>query len=148
MLVSEFDLNARFKMNLIWLFLASLVLFLPISEAITDVTAFSDFSYLPSCVQEIMTETGVLGLQGWVCTPWKSVCSNEAVATSSASYLISVGCAGQTEDITKGVVFVTSFCAQIDNPMPISTTIASTTVIPGMFLMSMRNCSFEKKLLR
>ena len=134
-------------MNSHWLLLASLVLFLQKSEQITDVTAFSDFSYLPTCVQEVMTETGVLGLQGQVCTPWKCVCSNEAVATSSASNLISIVCVGQTEDITKGVEFVTSFCSQIDNPLPISTTLTSTKTNQGVFLMSIHSCSFWKEIV-
>jgi len=107
--------------------LFAFLLFLPGSEQITDVTAFSDFSGLPTCVQSIMTATPPeLGLLGEVCSPWRCICSNQPDATLSVSELVRLGCdpSATTYDIPKGVAFVTSFCAQIDNPLPATITTA------------------------
>ena len=98
------------------LFLVS-ILFLPGSQQITDVTAFSPFTLLPSCVQDVMTNT-VVGLLENVCSPWACVCANQEDATSEASYLISIDCNDATNDISKGVSFITAFCDQFGTAVP------------------------------
>ena len=76
-----------------------------------------------------MTETGVLGLQGAICTPWLCLCANEASATETISYMISVGCVGTNYE-SEGFAFITSFCDQIHDPVA-PTTSTSFAFPPG-----------------
>lgn len=104
----------------IWTVLVLLLLALPNRAQVTDVTAFSEYSYLPNCLKEFMTMEIPPGLPWGVCSPWLCICSNEAVATSTITELLPAWC--DPALISNAVAFVTDFCAQLGYHLPVSTT--------------------------
>lgn len=121
-----------------------LLLFLTESQQITEVTDYSDFSYLPTCLQRIMTETyWPAGLQGAVCTPWQCVCANEAIATSTVSDMIDNYCGTNSLYYSEGVAFITSFCGQIQDSLAPTTSFVFPTSAKGIQIRNYQSDWFQ-----
>jgi hypothetical protein len=98
------------------LFLLTFLVFVRNSHQVTELTAFSEYSRLPVCPQQVIAAD----LSVLLCSQGSCICSNQADATSIASHYVSLICG--TNAISNAVACITDFCAQINNPAPTEAT--------------------------